>query len=52
MAHKAESLRVDLLIIDTGKTEHFGITSQADIVLQVTYMMETETVMPQTLTAC
>ena len=33
MRHKAGSLGVDLLIIDTGKIEHFGITSQADVFL-------------------
>jgi len=33
MKHKAGSLGVDLLIIDTGKIEHFGITSQADVFL-------------------
>jgi hypothetical protein len=52
MRHKAGSLGVDLLIIDTGKIEHSGIIPQANIFLQATYMMETETVMPQTPTAC
>jgi hypothetical protein len=52
MKHKAGSLGVDLLIIDTGKIGHFGITPQANVFLQVTYMMETETVMPQIPTAC
>jgi hypothetical protein len=52
MKHKAGSLGVDLLIIDTGKIEHFGITPQANVFFQVTYMTETETVMPQAPTAC
>ena len=52
MKHKAGSLGVDLLIIDTGKIDHFEITPQANVFLQVTYMMETETAMPRTPMAC